>query len=527
MVIVMKFKKLISKKGYIFTYEALIVAFLFLGILYVGNMAYTHNLLTFIEEKQNIQGAQKAHLETDVMFRKAELSGSGFSDDYATFLEDVGNRYWGTDKMGGTFSPYENVSDSGGFVSDYNESDYGDSLPYWIEPVNGNYKVWVEVSNIPANGDVEMIIKKVPGYSPNGDAVFEFFDDFNDFNKWEIVRGTTNEIYIDNGHLVMDGNGQTFGGDTVRTNTELNLPNKCVIQGRVIADDWDEWVGYFLSATNDVNIGNNHGFDDGYDFGWWGWNGNDHSMRTWRDGNQINSDHGVYSGYFDAQNGIYYYIGGMYDGRTLYHFKPTTDGSIEIDHQRDDTTYSGVNWKRIMLMVWDRAKWRYDYVFVRKYASQEPEITKVEQIQDGYRFYIHNPNNRDLNDFQIGIPASGTVDGTNYDLNIADKDESLNIITYDEIERKPIPTIYINSNQTATATLTINGAPIVLSVNGTSKTLDVETTNLIETYGANEIKLLNTNPKSSVHLSVKYNYNTPIYVAKLRPINISAYTDYN
>ena len=89
----MKFRKLASKKGYIFTYEALIVAFLFMGMLYVGHMAYTHNFLTFIEEKLDIQGAQKAHLKTDVMFRKAELAGSGFSEDYAKFLEDVCNRY--------------------------------------------------------------------------------------------------------------------------------------------------------------------------------------------------------------------------------------------------------------------------------------------------------------------------------------------------------------------------------------------------------------------------------------------------
>ena len=477
MVIVMKFKKLISKKGYIFTYEALIVAFLFLGILYVGNMAYTHNLLTFIEEKQNIQGAQKAHLETDVMFRKAELSGSGFSDDYATFLEDVGNRYWGTDKMGGTFSPYENVSDSGGFVSDYNESDYGDSLPYWIEPVNGNYKVWVEVSNIPANGDVEMIIKKVSGYSANGDAVFEYFND--------------TEV--------------TFGEYQIGYSWDFNAIGY-VIETLVEPTGSGGGVPYFTDGTSTYS---------GADL---------YMSCTHRGGNKI-----------DCYDGSYHTIvmNPTYPAKAIIKLKDNSNVDYIIYNQgealnanyrenpsRIDTMWCGGS----SHMDWEV---KAHYIFIRKYAPQEPEITKVEQIQDGYRFYIHNPNNQDLNNFQIGIPASGTVDGTNYDLNIADKDESLNIITYDEIERKPIPTIYINSNQTATATLTINGAPIVLSVNGTSKTLDIETANLIETYGANEIKLLNTNPKSSVHLSVKYNYNTPIYVAKLRPINISAYTDYN
>ncbi|WP_292459356.1 DUF2341 domain-containing protein [Methanothermococcus sp.] len=56
--------------------------------------------------------------------------------------------------------------------------------PYWIEDDgNGQYYIWTKV-NVSANGDTVIYIKKIDGYQPDGDKVFEFFDGFNDLSKW-------------------------------------------------------------------------------------------------------------------------------------------------------------------------------------------------------------------------------------------------------------------------------------------------------------------------------------------------------
>jgi len=108
--------KLKSNRGYIFTLEALLVAMLFISAFYLTYMMYSNNYLTSFEEKRDIEGFQRANLKTDVMFKKAELPGEGFSEDYKEFLDDVCKRYWGTDKMVGTLNPNEDVSSIGGFI---------------------------------------------------------------------------------------------------------------------------------------------------------------------------------------------------------------------------------------------------------------------------------------------------------------------------------------------------------------------------------------------------------------------------
>ena len=376
--------------------------------------------------------------------------------------------------------------------------------PYWIEDIgDGQYNIWTKI-NISAGESKTIYVQKQDGYSPDGNTVFEFFDDFEgtslDNSKWTIGSGTWS---------VVNGNLKTsipeYSNAVVGANTQASDRSIVEMKGSWTGcKTGHSWLGILIYQSSIASL------NTGYPLQFGRMTDNVVDIEKFRITHL-------------SWTPITYTQGDLKKIKAIAvpgNLKAVYDDSISVTST--DTTYTT---GYVGIRVYN-ANAQVDYFFVRKYAENEPEITKVEQIQDGYRFYIHNPNNQDLNGFQIGIPSSGTVDGTNYDLGITDKDK-LNIITYDEIERKPIPTIYINSNQTATATLTINGAPIVLSVNGTSKTLDVETANLIETYGANEIKLLNTNPKSSVHLSVKYNYNTPIYVAKLRPINISAYTDYN
>ncbi len=76
------FKKIKSNKGYIFTYEAVIVAFIFLSIFYVSYMVYSHNMLTAIEEKRDTEKFHKALLLKDVYLKKYEFPGKFYNEDY-------------------------------------------------------------------------------------------------------------------------------------------------------------------------------------------------------------------------------------------------------------------------------------------------------------------------------------------------------------------------------------------------------------------------------------------------------------
>ena len=73
----------------------------------------------------------------------------------------------------------------------------GNLLDYWIESWDAGAeeaKVWVKVPSIPSNGTTELYMyygNPSASSESDGDAVFEFFDDFDgenlDLDKWEII----------------------------------------------------------------------------------------------------------------------------------------------------------------------------------------------------------------------------------------------------------------------------------------------------------------------------------------------------
>ena len=74
----------------------------------------------------------------------------------------------------------------------------GNELSYWIEEFNAGSrqaKIWVKVPEIPANGKTGITMwygNSGAGSVSDGEAVFEFFDDFEDgiLSKWSIVSGS-------------------------------------------------------------------------------------------------------------------------------------------------------------------------------------------------------------------------------------------------------------------------------------------------------------------------------------------------
>jgi len=103
-------KKLTSKRGYVFTYEAIIIAFIFLSIFYIGYAVYSYNLLTGVEEKKNAEQYHKAILLKDFFIKSSSFPGKYYVDlYYRDFLNDLNIQ----EK---TFDPLNNFSKFNGSV---------------------------------------------------------------------------------------------------------------------------------------------------------------------------------------------------------------------------------------------------------------------------------------------------------------------------------------------------------------------------------------------------------------------------
>jgi len=91
-----------------------------------------------------------------------------------------------------------------------------DAIPYWIEYVEGNYYVWIKT-----NGLETVTIENTEGYNPNGTAVFEFYDSFDEdmgYNTYNQVA--SRNIYRSNGKLY---NADSTGGDDIVLYTKNNV----------------------------------------------------------------------------------------------------------------------------------------------------------------------------------------------------------------------------------------------------------------------------------------------------------------
>ncbi len=159
------FKKLImfklkSKKGYVFTYEALAVAFVFLIILTIMFMSQSHNTITFLNEKKDIDYQHKSLLLTDYYLKKYEFgSDSPYYNNSLNFTDNILNKIKGNVE---SFDPYCNFSEDYGnmyFIIFPSKNDgllkeyLNDLSNYWINlsfnspPVHSNITMYSNVVN--------------------------------------------------------------------------------------------------------------------------------------------------------------------------------------------------------------------------------------------------------------------------------------------------------------------------------------------------------------------------------------------
>lgn len=103
----LRLSKLRSNKGYIFTFEAVKVVMVVLLIFYIGYFAITYNILTFQEEKRDIEAFEKSNLMMDKIFKDHEFPSDSYTQDYLRFVDRVRERYYTSrDTIPGTFDPF-------------------------------------------------------------------------------------------------------------------------------------------------------------------------------------------------------------------------------------------------------------------------------------------------------------------------------------------------------------------------------------------------------------------------------------
>ncbi len=278
-------------------------------------------------------------------------------------------------------------------------------LPYWIEhDENGkpmNY-LWVKVPEIPAKSSKVIYIEKEAGYSPNGDKVFEFFDDFDgselDRSKWSISGSSYSNfdsiIEISSIQTVIysqNAFSPPFVAQSLSITKELGKQLGFNLMHNPSTRDTPR-IYFLITGSEDWYIDNNG--DGSYEF---------------------------YADLFSEESGD------VFETKIVL-----TSSKIVLEYSRNGVFFSrsdnyGITSDlKVVLGAWCidlpydsyGEKVDFDYVFIRKYADSEPIVT-VQNKGTYYEVMITNPNSYDLTDFQVAIPISK--------LNITSATESLKI----------------------------------------------------------------------------------------------------
>jgi len=271
---------------------------------------------------------------------------------------------------------------------------YADDIPYWIEDTGSGFNLWIKVSNIPAGGSVQLNISKGGG-SPNGDAVFEFFDDFEgdslDTSKWEKIN---DGITVENSKI-------TITNDTIGHYLD-NIQDK-IITAKIINYQSGEWGGYGIYQNFDMN--EDVAFEKGFCFRFD--STNTLSVKDWNDGtrdsywvNEPLPDTLKFK--IDNNEVQYYYNNDLLWTKPL----PLSEGYLKMVANNGNTL-------------------QVDYIFIRKYADQEPTIT-INKINDS-AWGVNITSNIDLEGYQICLNTTSNINDTDNKIYLPNLNSQLNI----------------------------------------------------------------------------------------------------
>jgi len=264
---------------------------------------------------------------------------------------------------------YEHCREDGKDIRFINTSEET-KLPYWIEEwnYNGTSKIWVKVDSIPEGSNICLYLyygNTSAESESDGDATFEFFDDFEgdsiDTNKWSITGSptTTSEHAYTGSKSAKLGQSDIishdFGSDLTERAVEFRFYDAYAAANNyadaIIKDTNGDWVKV-LQIWEGYN--GEYGYFDGSDYSY----GVDESI-GWHSGKWVQASSSSRTGYCDNAS---------------HSFTTAIDGIRELEFRES------------------RAKYLYiDTVLLRKYADPEPtyEIgSEVRAVMPSYTFEV-------------------------------------------------------------------------------------------------------------------------------------------
>jgi len=622
--------KLKSNKGYIFTFEAIVAVMVVLLIFYVGHFAITHNILTFHEEKRDIEAFEKSNLIANKLFKDHEFPSNSYVPDYLRFVDKVRESYYTSrDTIPGSFDPFSvrgtdyegnitytgtweyiiNISnpndyDLEGFQvlvtltpSNFNfdfspdgkgisfwENDSGtlEEIPYWIEiwEYNKIGRVWIKVNKIPKKGYTVVYLKRNqsgdPAIRDNGEAVFIFFDDFEDgdlWDKWDHIKGDW-EIIEDNTLPFYNKGSEKNHVAHLKPSNERY---RSIISRRPL--DVSDGDIYILEAVVKGHTGAVGGSADSPD-----------TMVGFYSDSGANWFYNSFTGYcqvfaicykydrYPSKSNIFTYDNVWYHEKFIleqsdtgknricnvsiwrffngYYGDPDPNNNIDSmfkTHCR--VTYDPPNRRYILLGTGQGShseEYWFDNVRVRKYAPRVDvevrenlmESVDVLQLNVTYHFenipnitsnvHIVDVNNPPKNFNNIYVKTKNLLVPVKMWRYFNDKEIYENIskgeVLYFGV-RRPSRLEYINISapESVDVIISVNGVPFKMKVDSTpkisgfGKVINTHSQDIAEDrmYQPNEIKILNISKNVPITLNIRYSKLSTIYVLKLRPANIS------
>ncbi len=279
-------------------------------------------------------------------------------------------------------------------------ADDGTLLPYWIEEwdsVNQTAKIWVKIPSLLANSSITIYMyygNPSAVSESNGEAVFDFFDDFNntdlDLNKWAAFASGGN-YSVANSYVTLSPVPNKSNAVALRSNAQFT--NDIIVEAKVNPQS-DTCYDLGLIKTGDIITSTWHlpgGGDLGYAF---------------RAQEVTRSDRGYYlakrtasgftmlkrhAGGGQTLQEIIYKLTYTAEGKLIGQVE-FLDGTIWLTLQVTDTTYLSDN-KYIVIWQGEYSSGlggpsSWDWVRVRKYASVEPSVSiGVEETSGGASYF--------------------------------------------------------------------------------------------------------------------------------------------
>lgn len=263
-------------------------------------------------------------------------------------------------------------------------------IPYYPDGVN---KLWIKDSIAPLGTNV-YYVRKISGYTPDGDKIFKCIDNFNDnsinTSKWFTDGiGTIEEI---NGAAHIVGTSDNKYPRFVTT-TPVPLSN-CILEYdlKVTGAAVDSCrIGYTSYYTDGNNTANWYVYVDGnrYINLWTRINGT--WAFRWKSTSQMSLN--IWYKLRFINNTSQLKIQLFTSSETLI----TESAFFSYDNVSDNSIYFGQR------SIGDSGY--FDNFIVRKYISTEPNIRVVSE-SGGYKVIVKNILNEELHDYQIKIPTT-------------------------------------------------------------------------------------------------------------------------